>query len=142
MCEWIYKGREMTKLSDFSDNALGFVYLITNLINGKKYIGKKHLFSQKTVTVKGKKKKTKVESSWKSYFGSNDLLIEDVKKYGKENFKREILSIHATKSLVSYYEAKWQFQEDALLQPEKYYNSWIMVRVRTAHIAGKEDYED
>ena len=116
----------------------GFVYRITNLTTGKMYIGKKSFWSSKTVVVKGKKKKTKVESPWKSYYGSNDILQADVKELGKESFKREILSIHISKSLVSYYEAKWQFQEDALLQPEKYYNSWIMVRVRTAHIAGKE----
>lgn len=135
---WLYNGSEMTEVP--SGKPEGFVYRITNLINGKQYIGKKSYWASKTVQVKGKKKKTKVESSWKTYFGSNDALIADVKEFGKENFKREILSIHATKSLVSYYEAKWQFQEDALLQPEKYYNSWIMVRVRTAHIAGKEDY--
>ena len=116
----------------------GFVYRITNLVTGKMYIGKKSFWSSKTIVVKGKKKKTKVESPWKTYYGSNDILQADVKELGKESFKREILSIHISKSLVSYYEAKWQFQEDALLQPEKYYNSWIMVRVRTAHIAGKE----
>lgn len=133
---WIFEGKEMTEVP--SGKPEGFVYRITNLINGKCYLGKKSFWSSKTVLVKGKKKKTKVESGWKSYFGSNDVLIADVKEFGKENFKREVLSIHVSKSLVSYYEAKWQFQEDALLNPDKYYNSWIMVRVRTAHVYGKE----
>jgi hypothetical protein len=134
---WILSNGEV--LDDIpSGKPEGFVYRITNLINGKKYIGKKSFWSTKTVTVNGKKKKTKVDSTWKKYYGSNEYLQADVKEFGKENFKREILSIHKSKSLVSYYEAKWQFQEDVLLKPEEYYNSWIMVRVRTAHIAGKE----
>lgn len=133
---WLFNSTELTEIP--SGKPEGFVYRITNLITGKMYIGKKSFWTSKTVLVKGKKKKTKVESGWKSYFGSNDVLITDVKEFGKENFKREVLSIHVSKSLVSYYEAKWQFQEDALLNPDKYYNSWIMVRVRTAHVYGKE----
>lgn len=136
MMDWIFKESSLIEIP--SGKPEGFVYRITNLVNGKQYIGKKSFWSSKTIAVKGKKKKTKVESNWRDYYGSNDILQADVKEFGKESFKREIISIHATKSLVSYYEAKWQFQEDALLQPEKYYNSWIMVRVRTAHIAGKE----
>lgn len=136
MTDWIYKDGFLTEIPEYPVE--GFVYRITNLITGKMYIGKKSFFSTKTTTVNGKKKKTKVPSNWLSYYGSNEFLQADVKELGKEFFKREILSIHKSKSLVSYYEAKWQFQEDALLKPEQYYNSWIMVRVRTAHIAGKE----
>lgn len=136
MTDWIYKDGFLTEIPEYPVE--GFVYRITNLITGKMYIGKKSFFSTKTATVNGKKKKTKVPSNWLSYYGSNEFLQADVKELGKNSFKREILSIHKSKSLVSYYEAKWQFQEDALLNPEKYYNSWIMVRVRTAHIAGKE----
>lgn len=134
---WLYNDGILDEIP--SGKPEGFVYRITNLITGKKYIGKKSFWSSKTVTVKGKKKKTKIPSNWRVYYGSNEALQEDVKELGKENFKREILSIHATKSLVSYYEAKWQFQEDVLLNPDQYYNSWIMVRVRTAHVFGKEN---
>lgn len=134
--DWIFKNQPLTEIP--SGKPEGFVYRITNTISGKQYIGKKSFWSSKTIVVKGKKKKTKVESNWRDYYGSNDVLQSDVKELGKESFTREVISIHATKSLVSYYEAKWQFQEDALMQPEKYYNSWIMIRVRSAHIAGKE----
>lgn len=136
MTWFLQDGSELTEIP--SGKPEGFVYRITNLTTGKMYIGKKSFWSTKTISVAGKKKKTKVESDWRKYHGSNEFLQADVKELGKDSFKREILSIHKSKSLVSYYEAKWQFQEDALLNPEKYYNSWIMVRVRTAHIAGKE----
>lgn len=136
MSDWIFQEKPFTEIP--SGKPEGFVYRITNLLSGKMYIGKKSFWSSKTVQVKGKKKKTKVESNWKDYYGSNEVIINDVKELGKENFKREILSVHKSKALVSYYEAKWQFQEDALMNPDKYYNSWIMVRVRTSHIYGKE----
>ena len=133
---WIFEGQDLNEIP--SGKPEGFVYRITNLITGKMYLGKKSFWSSKTVTVKGKKKKTRVESTWKDYHGSNEPLQNDVKEFGKENFKREILRICQTKSLNSYWEAKYQFEEDVLLHPDKYYNNWIMVRCRTAHVYGKE----
>lgn len=58
----------------------GFIYITTNLINGKKYLGKR---SYKDYS-DGKKK-------WKNYLGSGKLISRAIKKYGKENFKREII---------------------------------------------------
>ena len=105
----------------------GFVYIITNKTNNKQYIGKKLLKFKKTKQVKGKKKGFYVESDWKTYFGSNEELNNDVALFGEQNFKREILKFCRSKGELSYYEAKYQFQYDVLLSPEKYYNGWIMV---------------
>ena len=127
---WIYQGKEFTS-EDIGDH-VAFVYEITNLINGRKYLGKKRF--QKTPTkppLKGKlrKRRVRTESDWKTYFGSNDELNEDVKKHGAENFKREILRLCENLTEASYWEAKHQFDSDALLS-EDYYNAWIAVKVR------------
>jgi hypothetical protein len=112
----------------------GFVYLITNTINNRQYFGKKFFYSQKTRQVKGKKKKFKVESDWKEYYGSNDELLKDVETHGKDSFVRKILVFCRTKGECSYYEAKYQFENDVLLNPDKYYNSWIQCKIHRKHI--------
>jgi hypothetical protein len=127
---WLYNDNLFEDIADY----VGFVYLITNLQNGRKYIGKKNFYFSKTRTVKGKKKRTKVESDWKEYFGSNKELLEDVEKLGKENFKREILKLCKSKGEFGYYEAKYQFQFEVLEHPDLWYNSWIMCRVHRKHI--------
>ena len=130
---WIYKNEIFTE-DQIGDN-YGFVYLITNLTNGRKYIGKKFFYSSKTKVVKGKKKKLKVDSDWKIYYGSNEELKKDVIIHGKENFKREIIHLCLTKGTCNYLEAKEQFI-NGVLESESYYNTWIMVRVRDSHIKG------
>ena len=116
------------------DNHIGFVYLITNVLTGRKYIGKKNFFFSKTKIVKGKKKNIKVDSDWKVYYSSSEELKADVEKYGKENFKREIIKLCQTKGEMSYFEAKIQFEHDVLLYPNLWYNSWISCRIRGAHL--------
>ncbi len=111
----------------------GFVYLITNIETGKKYIGKKFFWSMKSKQVKGKKKRYKAESDWKDYFGSNSVLCEEVKTKGENAFTREILHLCKSKSECAYFEAKEQFERDVILKQE-YYNDWIMVKVRRAHL--------
>ena len=124
---WTYNGNIID--SEILDNYLGFVYLITNLKNNKKYVGKKLLKFKRTKQVKGKKKKTTIESDWKEYYSSSDELKQDVEKLGVHSFKREILRLCKTKSELSYYEAKHQFEKDVLLS-DGWYNKWIMIRVR------------
>jgi len=126
---WLYNDIPFEDIADY----VGFVYLITNLQNGRKYIGKKNFYFSKTRTVKGKKKRTKVESDWKTYFGSNKELLEDVEKLGQENFKREIIKLCKSKGEFGYYEAKYQF-ENNVLESNDYYNTWIMVRVHKKHL--------
>lgn len=128
---WIYKDIEFTE-QDIGDN-YGFVYVITNLNTGKKYVGKKFFYSSRTKVVKGKKKKFKVISDWLSYYGSNTELQNDVQVHGKESFKREIIHLCKSKSECGYLEAKEQFDR-CVLESQDYYNAWIMVKVRKTHI--------
>mgnify|MGYP000335969429 CR=1 FL=1 len=130
---WTYNGKDFTE--DLVGNNYGFVYQITNLTNGRKYIGKKFFYSAKTKQVKGKKKRYKASSNWQTYYGSSDNLTKDVLQLGHENFNREILHICLTKGECGYLEAKEQFRNN-VLETDNYYNSWIMVRVRKDHIKG------
>ena len=130
---WQYNGTDFTE--DLIGDNYGFVYRITNLTNNKKYIGKKFFYFSKTKQVKGKKKKIKVFSDWQSYYGSNTELINDVKQYGSDNFKREILHLCKSKGVCGYLEAKEQFV-NSVLENDDYYNTWIMVRVRKSHLKG------
>jgi len=128
---WLYENKIFE--SDDIDNYIGFVYLITNLTDNKKYIGKKLFGTTKVRQVNKKKKRYKVESNWKDYYGSSENLLTDVDKYGKLNFKRQIIRLCKTKGECSYFEAKEQFAVDAVIDP-CYYNSWISVRVRRNHL--------
>ena len=109
----------------------GFVYLITNKSNGRQYIGRKYFWSFRKPP--GKKRKAKAESDWKKYFGSCPELKEDVIKYGKDNFSREILSLHNTKGKVNFEETRQLFLNEVLSQKltdetPLYYNSNILGR--------------
>ena len=137
---WTYKNEPIYEVDP---SYIGFIYCISNLLDGRKYIGKKKLIfnktSIKTVKLKnGTKKKKKIRSTvpsdWDTYYGSSEELKADVQKLGKENFTREILRFCTTLTELSYYEAKEQFATDCLLKPTEYYNGWVMVRVRRAHM--------
>jgi hypothetical protein len=119
--------------SDIIDNYIGFVYEITNLTNNRRYIGKKLLKRTKTKQVKGKKKRSLVESDWKTYYGSNKELQEDVVQMGASNFKREILRLCKTKGECNYFEAKYQF-DLRVLESEEFYNCWIQLKVHKSHL--------
>lgn len=127
---WLYKGKE---ISVADEDYIGFVYLITNLINGKKYIGKKLFKHSKTKVKKGKKKKFLVESDWKTYYGSNFELLEDVHIQGEKSFRREILHFCKTKGTCSYLELKEQILHNSLEDP-LYYNQQIRARIHSNHI--------
>ena len=128
---WQYNGVDFTE--DLIGDNYGFVYQITNLTNGRKYIGKKFFYSAKTKMVKGKKKRYKSFSDWQTYYGSSDLLKQDVIQYGKESFLRVILHLCKTKGECGYLEAKEQFV-NGVLESDDYYNTWIMCRIRNTHI--------
>ena len=126
---WLYNKEPFEESGEWTS----FVYLITNLTNDKKYIGKKGFTFSKTKQVKGKKKRIKVESDWKSYYGSSDDLKADVEKLGEKAFRREILRLCKSKGEASYFEAKMQF-ENNVLETDGWYNSHIMLRVHKRHL--------
>ena len=126
---WTYLERTFNS-SDVRDY-FGFVYLITNKSNQRQYIGRKYFWSFRTPP--GKKRKVKQESDWKKYYGSCPELKEDLKRYGKEIFKREILSLHKTKGTCNYEETKQLFLNNVLSEAlddgtPAYYNSNILGR--------------
>jgi hypothetical protein len=126
---WIYNNEPLTAPPE---KAIGFVYLITNLQNNKKYIGKKVFHFQKSIQKNLKKKKIKVESDWKTYTGSNDDLNSDIKTNNPE-LKQEIIQICYSRSELSYIEAYHQFINNVLID-SSYYNNWISVRVTRRHL--------
>jgi hypothetical protein len=139
---WLYQGNTVEQLPE---DCVGFVYVITNNTNGRKYIGKKLAkFSKttyKTVKLKnGNKKKkkirSKVDSDWQTYYGSNEELNKDVQTLGTENFTREILFYCKSKAECSYIEAREQFT-NKVLESADYYNGHIQVRVHGSHIKNK-----
>jgi len=126
--QWTYQGKIVEEISE---EYVGFVYLITNLTNDRKYIGKK--LAQFKVTkkpLKGKKNKRRStkESDWRTYWGSSPHLQEDVEQLGPENFTREILYYCTSRGELSYLEAKEQFDRE-VLKTDEYYNGIINVRV-------------
>ena len=131
MVNWVYENVEFTS-TDILDH-LGFVYLIENLITGKKYVGKKLFYFSRTKQIKGKKKRFKIESDWISYYGSNAELNSDVETLGQENFKREIIHLCKSKGMCNYLEAKEQFVR-CVLEDDNYYNGWISVKVSISHL--------
>jgi hypothetical protein len=137
--DWTY---ENTVVETLPEDCVGFVYLITNSISGRKYIGKKLAKFSKTTyktvklkngTKKKKKIRGKIDSDWRDYYGSSPELSKDVAELGAENFTREILFYCKSKSECSYIEAREQFSR-RVLESKDYYNGHIQVRVHGSHI--------
>ena len=131
---WLYNDIEFTE--DMVGDWFGFVYLIENKINGRRYVGKKLFTRAGTKQIKGKKKKVRLSSGWVNYWSSSKELQEDVKKLGEENFSRKILYLCKSRSECSYRETKEIFIRDALLTTE-YYNSWVSCKIHKTHVLNK-----
>ena len=126
---WLYEDKEFTEVEDY----YGFIYLIENLVNGRKYIGRKYLTKAGYKTVKGKRKKIRVESDWRDYYGSSTSLKEDVDHYGKDSFRRTILRLCKSRGECNYFETKYIFDVDAILDPQ-YYNVWVSCKIQASHV--------
>ena len=125
---WTFQQKTVDELPE---DVVGFVYQITNITNGRMYIGKKLArFKRSRPPLKGRKNKRryKVDSDWRDYYGSSDELSLDIKKIGKQNFTREILFYCYSKAELSYVEAREQFAR-RVLESNQYYNGHIRVRV-------------
>ena len=133
---WVYNDKEF---NETPEEFQGFVYMVTEKDTGKKYIGKKFFWKPKILPVTKSRKRrvrTRVESDWRTYYGSNKEVQTLVESKGKDNYKREILRLCKTKGECSYYEAKLQFQYDVLLSDE-YYNEFIGCKIHAKHIRDK-----
>ena len=139
---WTYKGTEVVALPE---DCIGFVYIIVNVLTGKKYIGKKLAkFSKTTYRVvklkngnkKRKKIRSKIDSDWQTYFGSNDQLNKDIAELGSDNFTREILFYCRSRAECSYIEAREQFNH-RVLESDAWYNGQIVCRIHGSHIKNK-----
>jgi hypothetical protein len=139
---WLFENAHVDVLPE---DCVGFVYLITNNTTGRKYIGKKlakfskttyKVVKQKNGIKKRKKIRSKIESDWQLYYGSNDQLNQDIEKLGIENFTREILYYCRSKAECSYVEAREQFRHQ-VLESDDYYNGQIVCRIHGSHIKGK-----
>lgn len=123
---WVYNNTEF-KIT--STEYIGFVYLIENLIDKRKYIGKKLLYKK----IKRKKKRVVVESDWREYWSSCKELQEDVEKLGKHNFRRTILMLCKSKGELNYCELREQVLRDAIITSD-YYNSYVGSRIHRKHV--------
>lgn len=133
--------KEFKNIEDFPEGCIGFVYKITNIKTGKFYIGKKSLYSnvKKALTKKelaelsgpGRKPTKKVvtkESNWLSYWGSNKVLLGEIKEQGVDTYRREILKFCFSKKQLTSWEVHFIIKEDALLS-EKSYNDNILGKI-------------
>ena len=126
---WLYDGKifESEDINDY----FGFCYILTDLENGKQYIGRKYFYSIRKK--KGIRKKVRSESDWKNYYSSSKKIQQMVLESGPNRFKREILSLYKKKGQVNYNETKLLFQHNVLEAVDEYgkklyYNENIMNR--------------
>ena len=140
---WYYNNESITELPE---TCVGFVYLITNTVSGRMYVGKKLAKFAKTTyktvklkngTKKKKKIRSKIDSVWRDYYGSSDELLKDIAQLGQENFRREVLYYCTSRAETSYIEAREQFTRK-VLESDAYYNGQISVRVHGSHIKGRQ----
>lgn len=124
------------------EDAIGFIYQITDLVTNQKYIGRKNMTSTRRKQVKQKTDPTKKKtvrvtkaSDWESYTSSSKQVNELIQLHGKQRFRFEILSAHKTKSDLNYAEVYQLVMRGALTKylpdgtPE-YFNG-IIPPVRT-----------
>ena len=136
---WTYNGEQY---DETPEEYQGFVYEITELETGMKYIGKKFFWKPKKLPITRTRKraiKSRSESDWRKYYGSSTEVKLLVEKRGSEAFKRNILRLCKSKGECSYYEMKYQLERDVLLKPDEYYNAFIGGKIHRNHLIRKSD---
>jgi hypothetical protein len=137
---WYYNNAEITELPE---DKVGFIYLITNLVTGRRYIGKKlskfsrvkyKMITQKNGVKKRKKIRSKIDSDWQTYWSSSPEVQADVADLGADKFTREILYFADSKGQLSYLEAREQFHRRVLENPAQWYNGIIQCRIHRSHV--------
>ena len=132
---WFYNEKVFT--SDMIEKSVGFVYEITDTDTNMKYIGKKKFWSKVTrppLKVKQNKRRSLKESDWKSYYGSSEVVKGIVESSGEQRFERRILRLCKTAGEMSYYEMKYQIENDVLLKPNEYYNAFVGGKIHRRHL--------
>lgn len=138
---WLMKDIEV-KEEDIDGKAIGFIYILTNTENGRKYIGKKLLTKAGYKVVKGKRKKIRKPSDWQDYYSSSPEIKALIEERGKSLFKREVLLFCYSKSELNYFEEKLQYVY-SVLESNDWYNSNIRARIFKKNILGKiQDIKD
>lgn len=139
MGNWLNIGGTAVKPEEIDPSAFGFVYVIENLIDGRRYIGKKRLRFTRRKLKKGKKVKVVTSSDWETYYGSSKELQADVKELGEVNFSRMILRFCNSAGACSYWELYEQMMAHVLLHPDRFYNNFVGARIHRKHVLRKED---
>ena len=144
--QWIHKGLSVYSIDNMPENTYGFIYEVTHIPTGKKYLGKKVLYfernkrlgkrelealreERKAKGIGGRlplKKKVIAESDWKNYYGSQKEILELVKEGNERDFKREILQYVPDKKQLTYYECKYLFINEVLETRNNYINDNIL----------------
>lgn len=131
---WYYKGEEFT--SEMIGDYIGFVYILTDKSDNRKYVGKKIFQSKRKLKpLKGKTRRRTVikESDWQTYYGSSDETKAIVEEHGGERFHREILHLCKSKGVMSYLELVEQIERKVLLNDE-YINGIVQVKIHRSHV--------
>ena len=126
---WTFNGKIFE--SEDINNYYGFIYRITNTVNGHDYVGRKYFTTiKKRPPLKGKKNKRRetIETDWKEYWGSSPKLLADIEQLGKDKFTREIIHLCSSRGETNYMEAYYQFTEGVLLREDNY-NGIIQIKL-------------
>ena len=137
---WLYQNKEIKELEDMPEGSFGFIYEVTHIPTGKKYLGRKQLISVTTkalgkkelalITDKrsSKKKTIKKQTDWKTYYGSHPQIKQLIKENKQSEFTREILMFVPTKKQLTYYEDKYLYMKEVIEPGSTYFNDNISGR--------------
>ena len=130
MNNWKYHDKEILTEDDIPvDKAIGFIYIITQISTGRRYLGRKLLTKSSSKQVGGVKKKTRKASDWREYWSSSPKIKEWIKEAGgTDDFKREIILFVTSKGMLAYGEEACLYIVGAL-ESDKWINDNIRSRI-------------